>query len=381
MKILLIGEYSRLHNSLKEGLESLGHEVVLFGTRDGFKGYPVDENFKGTFFYKESPSLITKLIHVLFNFSFFELEQGCRFYSKLRKYDDFDVVQLINETSIGTFPKFEIFLLKKVIKKTKKIFLLSCGTDYVSVSYANDKKFRYSILTPFFDGTATKDKGYWPVFRYLSKGNKRIHDFLYSNVNGVIASDVDYHIPLLGNKKYLGLIPNPINVDILEFQELVIEDKIIIFHGVNRGNYFKKGNYLFDEATKIIEQKYGDKVEIIRTENVPYAEYIQKYNSCHILLDQIYGYDQGYNALEAMAKGKVVFTGAETEFLDFYKLNKNEVCVNALPDVDSLVKELEYLILNPKRINEIGIAARAFIKQQHDYIEIAQKYLDTWRTN
>ena len=37
MKILLIGEFSRLHNSLKEGLLALGHEVVLVNNGDGFK--------------------------------------------------------------------------------------------------------------------------------------------------------------------------------------------------------------------------------------------------------------------------------------------------------------------------------------------------------
>jgi hypothetical protein len=39
---------------------------------------------------------------------------------------------------------------------------------------------------------------------------------------------------------------------------------------------------------------------------VPYATYIELYNKSHIVLDQVFSYDQGYNALEAMAKGKVV---------------------------------------------------------------------------
>ncbi|UPT69758.1 MAG: hypothetical protein M0D53_11415 [Flavobacterium sp. JAD_PAG50586_2] len=42
MKILLIGEYSRLHNSLKEGLQKLGHDVTILGFKDGFKDYSVD---------------------------------------------------------------------------------------------------------------------------------------------------------------------------------------------------------------------------------------------------------------------------------------------------------------------------------------------------
>ena len=42
MRILLLGEYSRLHNTLKEGLIALGHQVILVGSGDGFKNYPVD---------------------------------------------------------------------------------------------------------------------------------------------------------------------------------------------------------------------------------------------------------------------------------------------------------------------------------------------------
>ena len=42
MKILLLGEYSRLHNSLKEGLVALGHEVSIVACGDYFKKYDVD---------------------------------------------------------------------------------------------------------------------------------------------------------------------------------------------------------------------------------------------------------------------------------------------------------------------------------------------------
>ena len=42
MNILLLGEYSRLHNSLKEGLVSLGHNVILAAGKDRFKNFPND---------------------------------------------------------------------------------------------------------------------------------------------------------------------------------------------------------------------------------------------------------------------------------------------------------------------------------------------------
>jgi glycosyltransferase involved in cell wall biosynthesis len=98
------------------------------------------------------------------------------------------------------------------------------------------------------------------------------------------------------------------------------------------------------------------------------------------LLDQVYAYDQGYNALEAMAKGKVIFTGAEREFMEHYNLIE-QVAINALPNVNAIVKALSFLIENPEEITTIGKRARAFVEKEHDYIKIADQYLEVWNEN
>jgi glycosyltransferase involved in cell wall biosynthesis len=80
-----------------------------------------------------------------------------------------------------------------------------------------------------------------------------------------------------------------------------------------------------------------------------------------------------------MAKGKVVFTGAEKEFMEHYNITETErVCVNAIADVDYLVDELSFLIENPEELITIGKRARAFIEKEHDYVKIAEKYLEVW---
>ena len=57
MKILLIGEYSNLHNSLKQGLVKNGHNVVLLGNGDGFKNYDADILIKSSFFELSEKSI------------------------------------------------------------------------------------------------------------------------------------------------------------------------------------------------------------------------------------------------------------------------------------------------------------------------------------
>lgn len=380
MKILLLGEYSRLHNSLKEGLLKNGHEVLLVSTGDGFKNYPTDINIGSKIIKKPYLHFIAKGLYRISKIDLVQLENAFRFYKILPRLKNYDVVQLINERSVQTYPFIEVWFLKKLLKQNDKLFLLSCGTDYISVKFANEKKLKYSILTPFHNNLKLK-KHFKYALIYLTKPYLKLHRFLYKNINGVIASDIDYHIPLKNHPKYLGLIPNPINIGKTEYIPTNLPEKIIIFHGTNSLNYIKKGNLFFDEALKIIQNKYPEKVTVITTKDFPYKDYIKLYDGCHILLDQVYAYDQGYNALEAMAKGKVVFTGAEQEWLEHYNLEIDSVAINALPDTADIVEKLEWLILNPIKINEISKNARAFIEKEHDYKNIAVRYLKTWRAN
>ena len=134
----------------------------------------------------------------------------------------------------------------------------------------------------------------------------------------MLKPDLDYHIPLKEEIKYLGMIPNPINLSKIKYNKLKIDGEIIIFHGINIKNSIKKGNNYFQKSMKIIKELHGNKIKYIEVKNLNYNDYVKSYDSCHIFLDQVYAYDQGYNALEAMAKGKVVFTGAEKEWLDHY---------------------------------------------------------------
>jgi glycosyltransferase involved in cell wall biosynthesis len=251
--------------------------------------------------------------------------------------------------------------------------------DYQTLNYDLLNKDKKSLLQPYLQNPKLH-KYYEYIPEYLSADYKKIHDFVFKNCTGVIVTDLDYIDANKSNPKYKKLIPYPINCEKLVFQEQILKNKIVIFLGINQYSYYQKGIDYFEKALIQIATKYQNKVEIIKTQNIPYAEYINSYNKSHILLDQAFTYDQGYNALEAMAKGKVVFTGAETEFMKHYNLTQR-VCVNAIPDVDYLVNELSYLIENPSEIAAMGKRARFFVEKEHNYIKIAEKYLGTWENN
>ncbi|HEY1195831.1 glycosyltransferase [Flavobacterium sp.] len=378
MKVLLVGEYSHLHNSLKAGLQALGHEVFIIGRNDGFKNFPVDFPI----LKKWDSGVLKKIKIAVFKISGFDISSYLTYHQFLKfekQCSGFDIVQLINENSFQCQPYFEKKIISRLLKNNQKLYLLSCGFDYLNVKFCFENPNFKSVIQLYLNHKIDK-KSFGNVLKFRKKSFYKLHQFIYKKCHGIIASDLDYHLPLQANPKYLGMIPNPINIDKLLFEPIPITDKIIIFHGINNDNYLKKGNDYFEKALEIIEKKYNSKVEIITVRSVPYAEYINLYNRSHILLDQIYGYDQGYNALESMAKGKVVFTNAETEFMNYYNLSE-KVCINAIPDVDYLVNELSFLIENPEEIKAIGNRARAFIEKEHNYKNIAQKYIEKWNEN
>lgn len=381
MKILLVGEFSRLHNSLKEGLLALGHEVLLVNNGDGFKNFPADISIRANFLKSKLGNILRQIWFRIFKYDLALLEHGIRFWWISKKLKNYDIVQFINESPIQTVSKFELFLLKRLFKQNQKVFLLCCGIDYVTVNHMLQKKDRYSVMNAYFENIPEAKKQYEYFFDFVDKPHQKIHQFLYKNIRGVIASDLDYVRPLLGNKKYLGIVGNPINTDKITVIENEISNKINIFLGINTGNSYKKGISYFEEAIEIIKEKYSNKVEIIITKDIPYSDYQQHFEKAHILLDQVYCFDQGFNALEAMAKGKVVFTGAETEFLNHYHLQENEVAINALPNVDYLVEKLSFLIENTSEIQRISRNAIAFIQKEHHYVKQAEKYVQLWKTN
>ena len=376
MKILLLGEYSRLHNSLKEGLIQLGHQVTLVGTGDDFKKFPSDIDV--------SSRLRKYFISNAFWLGVYKITKYNRFnkdiFHNLMKIapdlKDFDIVQLINEDAFMIYPADTIRFYKKIFKQNDNIFLSACGEDTHLIGYYRDKKMRYSILTPYENNNNLQSESEYS-YKYLKPAYRKLHQFVVENVQAIIPSDLDYAIPYSGVDKATPLIPNPVNLDEIPFKPLDIANKINIFFGINRYSFYKKGSDIVLKVLEKIKNDFDSEVQIVLAENLPYAKYISLYNDAHILIDQLYSYDQGFNALEAMAAGKCVITGAETEFYEHYDLNKT-VAVNSLPDENDLYEKLSDLIRNKDKIIEIGKNARWFIEKHHHYVRVAEQYLETW---
>jgi len=177
MKILLVGEFSRLHNSLKEGLVALGHEVHIVGTGDDFKRFPVDFSISSRVPKFYVSRILNKFSKKIFKIDLESLERGFRFKQILPKLKGYDVVQLINSDAIETTPKFQQKLYQKLFAQNAKKFLLICGDETPIVDFHLKNELRYSVMTPYFESDSNK-KYYNYTLKYVNDGHRKLFNFL-----------------------------------------------------------------------------------------------------------------------------------------------------------------------------------------------------------
>jgi len=355
MRILLLGEFSGFYTNLKDGLEDLGHEVILASFSDGYK------KIKSTdiSFDAKASGVIGKI------------ENRIRPLISLPRFKDFDVVQLINPF-VFDFRGFPLnFFLKTIKKQNKKFFLSACGAD----------AFYFQRISQFLEYTPIPDTLKYEFSskecKFMSEKslifNKKIADL----VDGVIPICYDHSLGYQDQGNLKNIIPLPINHKKINYFKNSVRGKLIVFHGLTR--YGLKGTRFIEEAFEILRKKYPDKIELIIEGNLPLEEYLKVISKSNIIVDQASSYSYGMNALYSMAQGKIVMTGLEREALSAFGLSSAPV-INIKPCVSNIVMEIEKILLDLSLVEKIGKETRDFVVNHHDYIKIAKMYVDTWNS-
>lgn len=362
MKILLVGEYSGFHNALKEGLLKLGHEVVLLAHEDGFKKFGSDIG------WKTNQSGFMDKFKTIYNLN-----------AEIIKLKNFDVVQFINQSVFQEKFGINEYLINKLIKNNDKSFLIAAGDDCIVWDYWKDSSknnIKYSWI----------EEGVGYDYKELGKG-KNFHELdkkinwnyeLAHKVNGVIPILYEYEIPYkkLGFSNLKPLLPIPINVDKIIYKENIVSKRPLVFHGLNR--YGVKGTKHINEAFTALNKKYPNKIDFEIAGKMSQSEYLNFIEKVNISLDQTNSYSLAVNALINMAMGKVVLGGVEKEFLNAMNFT---ICpaLNIIPNSLQIQEQLESLMFDFKKIENIGLQSRIFVEKNYNYIDVANKYLKIWK--
>lgn len=354
MRILLLGDFSSLYTNLKDGLEKLGHNVTLASTGDAWKN--IDRDIDLTHM-KNTPYFISKRVKPMII---------------LKDLKNFDIVQFINPFYMRTkyFPNK--FFFKSIAENSKKFYISAAGDDAYFWRYSRNY-LKYSPLNDYLKYDV-KSKYYYMESEESLKWN----NYIISLSNGVIPIMYEYQIGYnrAKSKKLLPLIPIPMNIEKIVYQKNIVKDKIVIFHGLNR--YGFKGTKYIEEAFSYLKDKYPNDLELIIDGGLPLDEYLELMKKTNIVIDQMNSYSLGVNGIYAMAMGKVVIGGAESEsLLANYNVESSPI-INVKPSSENLIEVIENLIENRDSIKEIGRESREFVQEHHDYIKVAKKYLEIW---
>ncbi len=369
MKILLVGEYSNVHWTLAEGLRTLGHEVTVVSDGDHWKNYSRDIDLRRHSLGKWDT--LRYYIDIL------------RTIPRLRGYD---VVQFINPVFLDLKPQRILPYYRKLRQQNGRVFLGSYGIDKPWVEEGlKPETFRYSDFYLFGE---RRHNAFTQEMEQNWLGPKGdLFDQIAEDCDGIIASLYEnYRCCQAHYADKLHFIPFPIPLDTKSSATSVeaISSKkpsvLNFFIGIQRSRSEYKGTDIMLRALERLKAKYPEQMEIVRAENVPFAQYQQMLDGSHVLLDQLYSYTPAMNGLLAMSHGMVLVGGAEPEHYNLLGEKELHPIINVQPSEEDVFNQIEQqLLLHPDAISRLSSESVEYIRRHHDPVRIAQQYLQVWQ--
>jgi hypothetical protein len=357
MRILLFEDYSTLHTLLAKGLRELGHQVTLVGNGNMFHDLPRDIDIRRS----DGP--------------FSGIRHMTRMLSLLPRFTGYDIVQLINPDCFGLKAEREYFFYDFLRRHNRKMVVGAFGCDWYWVDDGlHHKTFRYG---DFYIGNQMRNDAAAQQFiheyvntakgdycRYVMEDADRIPTCLYE-----YQACYAHYFP--EKSEY---IPLPIEIENDTPTHLFNGKRLRFFIGIDKARSQYKGTDIMLSALEHIAAKHPDSCDIIKVEDLPYADYQQSMNSSDVMLDQLYSYTPSMNSLLAMSKGIIVVGGGEPEQYDLIHETSLRPIINVEPTYESVCAQLEWLIAHPQKINQLKADSISYVKKHHDYKQIALSY-------
>ena len=393
MKILLIGEASFLHNTLKKGLVERGHRVTTMSDGNGWHDAPRDIDLRRDGRWGKLGGLwvVWQLLR--------HLPQLC----------GNDVVQIHNYQFVPLMYRWNTLLLR-FLKLTNRRVVKGCFGDdpqifrrqaqgvpaysdtYWSGQLQNADQHRYRIAEVIEHGAEAS----W-------RKTTRMADAL---VACLYEYWLDYNEPPYAEK--LHYIPLPIECEEMvrwcdgEMVKCVGNDTpshpndsqlptnlttspshhLTILIGLQPKRDFMKGAMKIAAFVEEVARRHPGKVQIKYVEGVPYDEYMRLLAEADVLVDQLYSYTPSMNSLAAMARGTVVIGGGEEEYYEFIGEDTLRPIINVRPDVpdEENIATIERALFTDGTLERMAQESILFVHKYHDYRHVAEQYEQLYRS-
>jgi hypothetical protein len=357
-KILLLGEYSNLHNNLSLSLREYGISSFVVGSPNGFRGLKADLSLSSRF-----PGILGRV------------DTALKPILNLPKLLNYDVVQAISYQQFH--PLINDELLKLIASSSNKFCSLCTGcssllNDYLSTDHP------YKALCQ--DCLIYDQKRSICVTREAS--HQRSEFRLYENSAAIIPMGYEYREAMLSSpfsSKVTQVHRYPFWTDkksrTISRRPRIDKSVLKVGHGLNR--YGFKGTKIVEEVKNVIRDKRIEGIEIRVLPRLSLENYLKEIDQYDVVIDQLYAESYGYNALYLMSMGMPIISATTQRALSAIGTDLNPF-INVTPSPSDLLDLLLRLKENQSVLNlhmEMGFE---FIDNVHSPDQTIPQFLQTW---
>lgn len=371
MKILLIGEASFLHNTLKKGLVERGHRVTTMSDGNGWHDAPRDIDLRrdGRWGKLGGLRVVWQLLR--------HLPQLC----------GNDVVQIHNYQFVPLMYRWNTLLLR-FLKLTNRRVVKGCFGDDPQIFRRQAQGVPAYSDTYWSGQLQNADQHRDRIAEVIEHGAEASWRKTTHMADALVACLyeywLDYNEPPYAEK--LHYIPLPIECEEMvrwcdgEMVKCVGNDApshpLTILIGLQPKRDFMKGAMKIAAFVEEVARRHPGKVQIKYVEGVPYDEYMHLLAEADVLVDQLYSYTPSMNSLAAMARGTVVIGGGEEEYYEFIGEDTLRPIINVRPDVpdEENIAAIERALFTDGMLERMAQESIQFVHKYHDYRLVAKQY-------
>ena len=365
MKILLIGEASFVHNTLKKGLEECGHRVTTMSAGNGWHDAPRDIDLRRDMRWGKLSGL--KVVWQMLR----HLPSLC----------GNDVVQIHNYQFVPLMYSWNTLLLR-FLKLVNKRVVKGCFGDDVQI-FRRQAQGVPAYSDTFWNGkTQNLEPHRERIAEVIEHGAEAAWRKTTEMADALVACLyeywLDYNEPPFAAK--LHYIPLPIVVPVIAPttapHRATLQSPIQVLVGIQPQRDFMKGAMRIAAFVEEVAHCHPGCLHIKYVEGVPYDEYQRLLSEADVLVDQLYGYTPSMNSVAAMARGTVVIGGGEEEYYDFIGEHTLRPIINVRPDVadEQNVEAIEKAFFTEGALERLSRESVEFVRKYHDSRYVAAQY-------
>ena len=364
MKILLLGEASFVHSTLRKGFEALGHNVTLVSA-GCIWDCPRDIDLSRDMRWGKLSGL--KVIwKILINLHVF-------IGNDIVQINDFHTIPL----KLGWNKLFF-----KFIKCFNKNVIRGCWGDDIVVFDAQAKGVLAYSDTHIGTQAINEEENKWRIEEQHLPEFLSCCRYVNKHADAFAACLYEYYMYYNKDEYRSRLHYMPLPIEIPDDKNIIVKGEhwpIKVLVGIQKRRDFIKGASIIGELVEKIAAEHPDKVVVNKVYDVPYIEYCKMLEEADVLVDQLYSYTPSMNSLAAMARGTVVIGGGEEEYYEFIGEKELRPIINVRPHEEEYnLKVLREALLTPGRISKMSRESAAFVRKHHDYIKVSRQYIEMY---